>query len=127
MGRVWPLAPLGQAGISMTLNASVAVNQPVTGASFGDDFTEEDAPALTLLQRFEALWSNRRYMRRVRRRQTPTLREGCMHFYEEANTLLESVGDHELPDGVLRNPDGKVNGGDIVRHVDAFRAMLVTK
>lgn len=126
MARVGPLAPLGQAGIVMPLNALLVVDQPVTGFSLVDDFTE-DAPAPTLLQRFDTLWNSRRYTRRVRHKQTPSKREGCMHFYEEANALLESVGDHELPDGVLRNPDGKVNGGDIVRHVDAFRAMLATK
>ncbi len=78
----------------------------------------------TLLERFDALWSDRRYTRRVRLKEYPTQRIACRRFYEEANKLLAAIPNADLPSGVARNKDGAIGSSDIVRHVDAFRAIL---
>ncbi len=82
------------------------------------------ADTRSLLERFEALWNDRRYTRRLTPLEANLRRQACEQFHVEANAILAAVLDTELPKGVRRNTLGSISSSDIVKHVDIFRTVL---
>lgn len=105
----------------MTASALVLSSGSTSRSAHSVDDHTDDVDTQTLLQNFDALWNASRFTRQRGNR----VCSGWL--YREANKVLASIPDAELPNPIVRDPSGNIAATDIVVHVDALRAILATK